>query len=183
MRELSLNILDIATNSVEAEAGRIIIVIEELNSQNLLRIRIKDNGRGMEKDFVKKVLDPFVTTRSTRSVGMGLSMFRQLAQQCSGGLLIQSALNVGTLVTATFELNNLDRPPLGDVADSIVNLAIGAIDVHFAYLHRTDFGNMCFDSFSLLNRMADTGETFYLQAPQAKRNIRAKLHAIQSEQF
>jgi len=183
MRELSLNILDIATNSVEAQAGRVIIAVEELKSSNLLRIRIKDNGKGMTQEFVDKVLDPFITTRSTRSVGMGLSLFRQLAQQCGGDLCIKSHKSIGTLVTITFKLNNLNRPPLGDMADSIVNLAIGAIDIHFVYLHRTDVGKMCFDSFSLLSRVAEAGDALPLLAAPAKTIIRARLREIQSEQF
>ena len=183
MRELALNILDIATNSVEAQSSRIIIAVEELQSQNLLRIRIKDNGRGMEKEFADKVLDPFVTTRSTRSVGMGLSMFRQLAQQCGGELAVQSIKHIGTLVTATFELDNFNRPPLGDMADSVVNLAIGAIDIHFVYVHCTDFGKMRFDSFSLLSRMVETDDALPGLAAPAKTSIRTKLREIQSKQF
>ena len=181
MRELSLNILDIVTNSIEADSTRIIVAIDELASQNLLRVRIKDNGKGMEQSFVDKVIDPFVTTRTTRSVGMGLSLFRQLALQSGGNLAVQSQVGVGTLVTTTFQLNNLDRPPIGDMADTIVNLAIGAIDVHFCYLHQTDAGTMCFDSFWLLARMAESEKAIYNYAVPAKTMIKEKLITIKSK--
>ncbi len=180
MRELSLNILDIVTNSIEADASRVIIVIEEFQSTNMLRLRIRDNGKGMDKNLVNKVLDPFVTTRTTRAVGMGLSLLRQLAVQCGGDLLIKSAPGKGTTVAAMFQLNNLDRPPLGDIADSIVNLIIGSPDVHFVYIHKTDIAAMYFDSFWLPARMEEEGVSIYSLVSPAKDIIRQKLIKIKS---
>ncbi len=181
MRELSLNILDIVMNSVEAESSRIIVALDELVSENLLCVRIKDNGRGMSEDMVHKVLDPFVTTRTTRSVGMGLSMFRHMAQLCGGDLKIQSERGVGTLVTTTFELNNLNRPPIGDMTDSMINLIIGSIDIHFVYAHKTDHGRMLFDSFWLLARMAERECGLYDVVGPAKEHITERLRGIKSK--
>lgn len=181
MRELSLNILDIVMNSVEADATRIIVGIEELVSDNILRVRIKDNGRGMSQEMVQKVIDPFVTTRKTRSVGMGLPMFRQLARQCGGDVIIKSEPGVGTLVTATFKLNNLNRPPLGDVAESIINLVIGSVDIHFYYTHKTDHGCIRFDSYWMLARMAEQDCGLYDLVGQAKEYIKGGLREIKSK--
>lgn len=181
MRELSLNILDIVMNSVEAGASRVIVALDELQSQNVLRVRIKDNGRGMSSDLVARVLDPFVTTRTTRSVGMGLSMFRQIARQCGGDLNIQSELGKGTLVITTFQLNNLNRPRLGDMADSLVNLIIGSLDVHFYYGHVTDHGKFGFDSIWMLARMAERDCGIYEMVSVAKEHIRSGLREIKSK--
>jgi hypothetical protein len=181
MRELSLNILDIVMNSVEAESTRIIVALDEMVSKNRLCVRIKDNGRGMSEEMVNKVLDPFVTTRKTRSVGMGLSMFRQMARLCGGDLDIQSELGVGTLVTTTFQLSHLNRPPIGDMADSIINLIIGSIDIHFVYAHKTDHGHMLFDSFWLLARMAERDCGLYDVVGPAKEHIKEKLSEINSK--
>ncbi len=181
MRELSLNILDIVMNSVEADSTRIIVALEELVSENLLRVRIKDNGRGMSEEMILRVTDPFVTTRTTRSVGMGLPMFRQLARQCGGELTIQSEPGVGTLVTATFKLNHLNRPPIGDMADSMVNLIIGSIDIHFCYAHQTDYGRLVFDSFWMLARMAETECGLYEVVGPAKTHIKSILKEIKSK--
>lgn len=183
MRELALNILDIITNSVEAEATRVILVIEERRSQDRLSIRIKDNGRGMNNELVTNVLDPFVTTRTTRAVGMGLSMLRQIAMQCGGDLTIESELGKGTLVTVTMKLSSINRPPLGDMADSMVNLIIGAIDVHFYYIHRTDVGTFCFDSFWMLARMAERDCGLYAIVGPAKEHIKENLKMIQSRMY
>jgi len=180
MRELSLNILDIVTNSIEAEASRVIICIEELHRDNIFRIRIRDNGRGMSREIQKKVLDPFVTSRTTRPVGMGLSLLSQAARQAGGTVAIQSALGKGTTVTAEFKKNHLNRAPLGDIAGTVVNLIISNMDVHFYYLHQTDFGRFGFDSYWIFARMAEQDCSVYELVEPAKEHIKIKLSAIQS---
>lgn len=180
MRELSLNILDIVTNSVEAEALRVILYIEESIKSNLVRITIRDNGRGMDPETVQKVIDPFVTSRSTRSVGMGLPFWNLAAMQAGGHMEIKSEKGVGTVVIAEFQLNNLNRAPLGNIAETWVNLILGAIDVHFYYLHRTDNGVMRFDSYWLLARMAEQECSIYELVAPAKETIKRRLKEIGS---
>lgn len=180
MRELSLHILDIITNSVEADSSRIILAIEESKSQNLLRIRIRDNGKGMDKEFLDKVLDPFVTSRTTRSVGMGLSLYKQAAEQANGRFELKSEPGVGTQVTAEFQLNNFNRSPLGDISSSIVNLIIGAIDIHFVYIHQTEFGRLCFDSYWMLSQMVENECSIYDVVGPATKKINQKLQNISS---
>ncbi len=180
MRELSLNILDIVTNSIEAEASRVIICIEELNRENLFRIRIRDNGRGMSRETQEKVLDPFVTSRKTRAVGMGLSLLNHLARQAGGSVSLNSELGKGTTITAEFKKNHLNRAPLGDIAETIVNLVISNIDIHFFYIHRTDLGRFSFDSYWIYARMAEQVCSIYEIVEPAKEHIKKNLLAIQS---
>ena len=100
MTELSLHVLDIAKNSTKAGATLIEIEISEDVDSNLLVIEIKDNGCGMDKDFLSKVLDPFKTTRTTRKVGMGLSLFKNACELTGGKLEIPSppvSASCGTL--------------------------------------------------------------------------------------
>ncbi len=180
MRELSLNILDIVTNSIEAQASRVILVIDELSLENLFRIRIRDNGRGMSEEMSRQVLDPFVTSRTTRAVGMGLPMINQQALMAGGQLTIQSTPGIGTTVTAEFKNNNLNRAPLGNIADTVVNLVIGSLDVHFNYIHRTNQGRFCFDSYWMLGRAAEQDCSLYDLVEPAKEMIRQKLLLIHS---
>ena len=180
MREISLHILDIITNSIEAGATRVILVIEESKDQNLLKIRIRDNGRGMSPELLKKVLDPFVTTRTTRSVGMGLSLYKFAAEQSKGQFEIKSELGKGTLVTAEFQLNNFNRAPLGNIAESVVNLIIGAIDVHLVYINKSDEGVFTFDSYWLLARMAERDCSLYEMVKPAITSINKLLNKINS---
>lgn len=181
MRELSLHLLDIVTNSIEAQASRVIVCIEERAAQNELRIRIKDNGRGMSPELIRRVLDPFVTTRTTRPVGMGLSLLHQAARDCDGSLNIESVLGRGTVVTVRFAFNSLNRMPLGDIGETLANLCIGAPDVHFVYIHTSARGAFTFDSFWFYRRMAEIDCSMYQLAAEAVQHIQAGLKKIAAQ--
>lgn len=136
MRELSLHILDALENSVEAGATRIELRIEEDLRKDILRIVIRDNGRGMSKEFVQQVLNPFVTTRTTRHVGLGLPLFAAAARRCNGDLHIESEVGVGTTVTATFQHSHIDRAPLGDIPGTLMAIILSDRAVDVLYKHR-----------------------------------------------
>ncbi len=138
MNELSLHILDIINNSVKAGASLVLVNITEDISADLLTIIIEDNGCGMDKEFLEKVLDPFKTSRTTRKVGLGLSLFLAAAQQTGGGLTVTSQKGVGTKVTATFGYRHIDRQPLGDVASTITTVLSGNSSIDLVYTHIVD---------------------------------------------
>ena len=129
MKELSLNILDIAENSLKAGASLTEITITEAG--NLLTLTIKDNGCGMTDEVEKNVLNPFYTTRTTRKVGMGIPLLMLAAEQTGGSLSIsslteeESPLSHGTTVIAKFYKDHLDFTPLGDVISTITTLIQG----------------------------------------------------------
>lgn len=154
MKELSLHILDIAENSVKAKATLIEINISEDSKKNLLTIEIKDNGCGMSEDFLKRVKDPFSTTRTTRRVGMGLSLFEAAAEQCGGGLEISSKEGVGTDVVVSFCLNHIDRAPLGDMAGTMQTLIGGSPDIDFVYRHNKDGKEFVLDTLQIRDTLA-----------------------------
>lgn len=135
MKELSLNILDIAENSVSAQASLIEITINEKIDDDTLSITISDNGKGMSEDFLKKVTDPFSTTRTTRKVGMGISLLKLVAEQSAGVLDIKSQLGVGTIITAVFQHSHIDRPPLGNMGQTIATLVSCNLGINFRYTH------------------------------------------------
>ncbi len=138
MRELSLNILDIAQNSISAGASLITIEVSENTTDRTLLIGIYDNGKGMSEEQVKSVIDPFFTTRTTRKVGMGIPLFKMAAEQTGGGLEIKSELGVGTEVRAVFKTDSVDFTPLGDVASTIQMLITMNTDRDFVYKHSVD---------------------------------------------
>mgnify|MGYP003288965654 FL=1 len=138
MRELSLNILDIAQNSITAGASLITIEINENTIDHTLLIGIYDNGKGMSEEQVKSVIDPFFTTRTTRKVGMGIPLFKMAAEQTGGKLEIKSELGVGTEVRAYFMTDSVDFTPLGDVASTIQMLITMNTDRDFLYKHSVD---------------------------------------------
>ena len=171
MRELSLHILDLVTNSIEAAANRIIIVVEERPSDNLFRIRIRDNGKGMSKEMVKKAGDPFTTSRKTRKVGMGIPLIQQVASDCGGTLKVCSSPGMGTTVTVEMEYSNINRPPLGDIVNTIINLMISNPEIHFCYIHTVNSSRFCLDSYWFLARMAEKNGNIYDIIQPAKEYI------------
>ncbi|MBR4658522.1 MAG: sensor histidine kinase [Clostridia bacterium] len=139
MKELSLNILDIAQNSIHAEASFVQILLTETDES--LKLEIKDDGRGMSEEFLSRVTDPFSTTRTTRKVGLGLPLLKLAAEQTGGYMQITSRERAlypdthGTEVTAFFYKNHLDFTPLGDVISTVVSLVQGSPEVDFLFIH------------------------------------------------
>lgn len=135
MQDFSLHILDLAENSITAGAKRIEIKVVEDSKKNLLTIEIKDDGEGMSEDMVKKVLDPFVTTRTTRRVGLGLSLFAQAARSCNGEVTVDSEPGKGTRLVGTFQLSHIDLKPWGSMVDTLITLIVGNPETDFFYQH------------------------------------------------
>ena len=135
MQDFSLHILDLVENSINAKAKQIEIKIDEDEGNDLLTIEIIDNGAGMSEEMVAKVLDPFVTTRTTRKVGLGLSLFSQAAQECDGNATIRSELGKGTRLKGTFQLSHIDLKPWGSMVETILTLVIGNPEIDFFYQH------------------------------------------------
>lgn len=115
MKEIALHILDIAENSIAAGADLIQISLTLKGDPGVMEIRVDDNGKGMNKEELQLVLDPFYTSRTTRGVGLGIPLLRQHAEMAGGELEIYSKSGEGTSVKATFLVDHPDRQPLGDL--------------------------------------------------------------------
>ena len=135
MQEISLNILDVAENSVKAGASLIEITVNEDIASNLLTVIIKDNGCGMSSEALKSVTDPFYTTRTTRRVGLGIPFFKMAAELTGGSFNIRSKKDEGTEVTAEFVYDSIDRMPLGDIAGTVTSLVQCNDSTDFVYSH------------------------------------------------
>ena len=136
MKELSLHILDITQNSIRAGASLVKLTINENVDDNLLEIIIEDNGKGIPADKLPSITDPFVTTRTTRRVGLGLSLFKDAAEGCYGRFEIHSEENVGTRVYASFAYDHIDRMPLGNMADTMCILMGCNEQINFSFTYR-----------------------------------------------
>lgn len=149
MRELSLNVLDIAQNSVSAKASLIEIEIIESTVKNELTVGIYDNGKGMTKEQVDSVRDPFFTTRTTRKVGMGIPLFRMAAEMTGGSLEIESEVGVGTRVKAFFKTDHLDFVPIGDMTSTMMSLITMNEHIDFLYTRSCNENSFTLDTRSL----------------------------------
>ena len=146
MKDLSLHVMDILQNSTRAGSSKIELDIIENTVENTFRIIFTDNGCGMDEEMVKRVVDPFFTTRTVRKVGLGLPLLKQNCEQTGGCLHIVSKQGKGTQVEAIFIHDHIDRPVLGDIAGAVVLTASAYPDIHFIYRHNKDGKTYEFDT-------------------------------------
>jgi len=157
MRELSLHILDVLENALEAGATEVDLEIDEDLLADRLTITVRDNGRGMDAQTARRALDPFFTTRTTRHVGLGLPLFAAAARRCQGDLGLDSSPGRGTVVTATFRHSHLDRAPLGDIAGTLLAFLLSerSAGLHFVYHHRVNGRSFDLDTAAIRAELED----------------------------
>ena len=150
-----MHILDIAENSIRAEAKLIQIHIEENPDKDILLLTIKDDGKGMTAAQKKMALDPFFTTKSTRRFGLGLSLLQEASRAAAGDMSLDSIPGTGTEVRASFQLGHIDRQPLGDMSQTLVTLIAGHPQVDFLYSHRIGKERFDLDTREIKTRLED----------------------------
>ncbi|NLB36989.1 MAG: ATP-binding protein [Clostridiales bacterium] len=155
MRELSLNILDVAHNSIAAGASLLEIVVEENSASCEMLIGIYDNGCGMSADEVQNVTDPFFTTRTTRRIGLGVPLFKQAAEMTGGAFRVESRKNAGTRITAQFKTDSVDFIPLGDICSTILMLITMNTNRDFLYRRIIDGREFALDTRELKDILGD----------------------------
>jgi hypothetical protein len=155
MLELADHILDISENSVRAGAGVIEICVDEDSDLDLLTIKIIDDGCGIKQEEIKKVQDPFYTTKKVRRVGLGLPLLADAAKMSGGSMNIESAEGKGTMLTATFQLGHLDRQPMGNINNALVILIAGNSGVDFCYEHKRNKKNFRLDTRIIRREIED----------------------------
>lgn len=144
-REISLHLLDIAENSVAAAARTVAITVAEDLDRDRLRIAVRDDGRGMDPQRLARVTDPVAPTGTTGKGGKGIPLLRAATAACNGTLRITSAAGEGTRLEAEFQSSHLDRPPLGDLAGTMLLLVVGRPEVHWKLRYRANDDEFIFD--------------------------------------
>jgi hypothetical protein len=137
--------MDIAENSVAAKASRIEIDVIEDSQRDRLWMCVEDDGCGMDAEMVAKVIDPFVTSRTTRKVGLGIPLLKEAAEACNGYLTITSQPGTGTRLEVEFQHSHIDRMPLGNLPDTILSLVIGHPQVNWVFNYQVDGRSYQFD--------------------------------------
>ena len=153
MEDISLHILDIAENSVAAEADKIEIKISEDQKRDLLFVEISDNGSGMDEETAKKALDPFYTTKTVRRFGLGLPFLSEASRAANGDLSIKSKKGKGTKIKAKFQHSHIDCKPLGDIGQTIITLVMGNPEVDIIYMHKKNSHNYCLNTRKIKTRL------------------------------
>ena len=158
MRNIALHILDLVENSARSKADRVEVSIVEDIGGDRYTLTIADDGEGMEEGVVKRATDPFFTSRSTRKIGMGLSLIQLNAERTGGSFSLLSKKGKGTTLEACFVLSHTDRLPLGEVDEVLVLLAASLPNIRLIYTHKTDFGIYCFDTEKIRKILGDLQE-------------------------
>lgn len=149
MRELCLHILDIAANSISANADKISVLIDENLKDDTLTIEIADNGKGMSPGTLKRVTDPFITSRTERNVGLGIPLLKFAAESCDGWFKIDSEVDKGTRIAVQFQHSHIDRMPLGNIPDTLLTLELCTPNVNWVYSIRKNDKVFYFDDTEL----------------------------------
>ena len=168
MRELSHHILDLLENAIAADARHITLsIVEDTTTDtkqgNRLEITVSDDGKGMDAEMVKRIKDPFFTTRTTRHVGLGVPLLAAAAELCDGGLSIASQSGQGTTVKAWFAWHHIDRAPLGDIGSTLLGAMLsqreGQTPPELRYEHMVDGRAFALDTQEIRNLLGDVPMT------------------------
>ncbi len=133
MREIALHLLDIAENSVAANAKNITLTVCEDLQGDRLAASVMDDGKGMTPEMAASVIDPFVTSRTTRKVGLGIPLLKTAAEACNGKLVINSEVGRGTSLDVEFQHSHIDRMPLGDLSSTMLTLFVAYPKIHWVF--------------------------------------------------
>jgi hypothetical protein len=155
LRELSLHLLDIAENSIAARATIIKIMVEENTVFDRLRLTVEDNGIGMDKEMAAKVTDPFVTSRTTRKVGLGIPLLKEAAEACNGSMELWSEKGLGTRISIEFQRSHIDRMPLGNLADTYRSLVISSPEINWLLGYIFDDYEFFYDQKEVRDKLGD----------------------------
>ncbi len=177
MTEISLNVLDIANNSIRAQANLIEIIIQIQRDFDKLTITIADNGSGMTAEQIRQVEDPFFTTRTTRKVGLGVPFFKMAAESTGGSFQIDSEPGKGTRVVAVFALSHIDRMPLGDMNSTMHTLITLNTQIDFLYRYIFDSKEFTLDTREFRQILNDVP----LNSPEVSAYIKEYLQENQYE--
>lgn len=121
MDDLANYLLDIIQNSIQARSTMIKLSIIE---DEVLKIKIIDNGIGMSEKVLNQVTSPFYTTRTTRKVGLGLPLIKMLCEQTDGDFRIESTEGLGTSLYLMMHHHHIDMPPMGNLGEMIYTISI-----------------------------------------------------------
>lgn len=182
MEDISLHLLDIIENSIDAGASEVKVTINENIRKNLLILRVEDDGKGMDEEKKEKVLDPFYTTKEVRNIGLGIPMLAQSAKEAGGEIYIESNPEKGTTITAKFEYNHIDRRPLGNIVETLINiLASKGNEVDIIYKHCINECCFSLDSSEIKEELQDVDINHPEVIKFLRNEIRRGLEGIRKE--
>lgn len=155
LEDLSMGIWELVNNSIAAGARRIEIQLITDTRSDCLTLSVKDDGCGMSRELAEHVLDPFTTTRTTRSVGLGTSLLEETCTQCGGTMQVISAPGKGTRIICTFVRSSIDLPPLGNAGEVMMAAVQADCTIRFHLTVARDQKQFVFDSKEIADQLGE----------------------------
>ena len=146
MEDLAMHLIEILMNSIHAGATKIFVTIFSSTKNDEIQIIVEDNGKGMDKEKAESVSDPFVTSRETRKIGMGLAFLKGLSEMCNGSYKLESGVGIGTVVEAKVQKSHIDVPPLGNLGEMSMAVIQANPDIDYKLQYKSDNDEFLFDT-------------------------------------
>ncbi len=122
---LDMHLLDLFQNSLASGASEIHVTMDE-GTDGYLRLSVVDDGVGMDEETLAAVEEGFFSSKSERSVGLGIPLLRAVAEHCDGSFRIESAPGKGTTVSATLRRGHIDLPPFDDLVETFLTMLVAS---------------------------------------------------------
>ena len=123
--------------------------------EDKLILLVEDNGKGMDAELLAQVTDPFVTSRTTRKVGLGIPLLKEAAEACNGSLQIWSEPGKGTRMEIVFQRSHIDRMPLGNLADTYRSLVVSTPGIDWVLGYQLDDYEFYYDQKRVRETLGD----------------------------
>lgn len=130
VEDLCMHIADLLENSLRAGAKH--VTLRLALDRGFLTLEVADDGAGMDREVLRRSVDPFFTTKGHgKGIGLGVPLLLQTVEELGGTVEISSRPGGGTKVVARIPWHHPDRPPLGDLAGTVVPIILTSPGVVF----------------------------------------------------
>lgn len=146
MQDLAMYLIEIIMNSIYASCSLINISIFYNSKDEQIELIVEDNGKGISADKLAYITNPFMTSRTTRKIGLGVALLQALCDQCGGSLIVKSKEQLGTITIASLPSNHWDIPPLGNIGEMMMFCIQANCNIDFTLNFQVDDSRYYFDT-------------------------------------
>ncbi|MBN1859203.1 sensor histidine kinase [Candidatus Bipolaricaulota bacterium] len=155
IEELDMHILDLVQNAMTAQSSRIDITLDRDTFVDVLKLQVRDNGRGMDEQTRHRVERGFYSTKCPKCVGLGIPLLRETAEHCDGTFSLRSHSGEGTTITATFRASHIDLPPFGNLEATFLDIVATSGHTRVCIDYRDDGHSFKLDTQQIREMLGD----------------------------
>ena len=103
--QLNQVFMHLLTNAIDAIEGKGTIWIRTWEEGGFVKLRVRDDGKGIPANMLPKIFDPFFTLKPAGGgTGLGLAVSHQIVEQHGGKIEVESEIGKGTEFVVTLPL-------------------------------------------------------------------------------